>query len=151
MSFQWPNKPYTIHFFLNKPHAYFMHKTQQHAKIIICTIHGQPLTILWPLIPANPYCTLRPNNEMDTWPHLIFTCTNQYTKGLWIIYYNKAIHQVVHTFNPTSILDSMYSIMQVTTTHVHRITWYLSGCCNVHAPPLHAHAWLALDHTYHAY
>lgn len=32
-----------------------MHKTQQHTKIMICTIHGQPLTIFWPLIPANPY------------------------------------------------------------------------------------------------
>lgn len=52
---------------------------------------------LWPNIYPNPNCTLCTNNAIDTWPHLLSTCSNQHLKGLRIARHNKALHQVAHT------------------------------------------------------
>ena len=41
-------------------------------------------------------CTLCPNNTIDTWPHLLSTCSNPHIKGLCIARHNKAIHQIIH-------------------------------------------------------
>ena len=109
------------------------------------------LIIFLSTYPPNPVMHTCPNNEMDTLPHLLFTWTKQYIKGLHINRHNETIHQVVHTFDSTSILYYVYLIMQVTTTHVHMIPSYLSGCCIVHAPLPHTHAWPTFEHTYYAY
>jgi hypothetical protein len=53
--------------------------------------------IFWPLTHPNPNCTLCPNNEIDTWPHLLSTCPNPHIKKLRIARHNKAVHQIVHT------------------------------------------------------
>ena len=45
----------------------------------------------------NPNNTLCPNNMVNTWPHLLYTCSNPHIKGLHIVRHNKAIHQIAHT------------------------------------------------------
>ena len=44
--------------------------------------HGK--SILWPLTYPNPNCTFCPNHEIDTWPHLLSTCTHPHIKNLCI-------------------------------------------------------------------
>lgn len=53
--------------------------------------------IFWPLTHPNPNCTLCPNNDRDTWPHLLSTCENPHIKGLRISRHNKAVHLVAQT------------------------------------------------------
>ena len=52
--------------------------------------------IFWPNLYPNPNCTLCSNNIIDTWPHLLSTCSNSHMKGLRIAHHNKAVHQSVH-------------------------------------------------------
>ena len=59
--------------------------------------------IFWPTTPK-PNCILCPNNTVDTWAHLLLTCTNQHIKGLQIARHNKAIHQISTCYNPTYTL-----------------------------------------------
>ena len=46
-----------------------------------------------------PNCLLCPNNTIDTWPHLLSTCSNPHIKGLCIAHHNKAVHQFAHTLH----------------------------------------------------
>ena len=46
--------------------------------------------IVWPNLYSNPNYTLCPNNTIDTWPHLLSTCSNPQIKGLRIARHNKA-------------------------------------------------------------
>ena len=53
--------------------------------------------IFWPNMYPNPNCTLCPNKALDTWPHILSTCSNQHSKRLRIARHNKAIHQIGRT------------------------------------------------------
>ena len=60
------------------------------------------INILWPTTHPKPTCTLCPNNDTDTWPHLLFTCENQThkgpqnlkTQGKYTLLPNNASHQI---------------------------------------------------------
>ena len=41
-----------------------------------------------------PLC---PNNDRDTWPHLLSRCENPHTKGLRVSRHNKAVHVIAQT------------------------------------------------------
>ena len=53
--------------------------------------------IFWPNLYPNLQCTLSLNNTIDTWPHLLSTCSNPHIKEVCISRHNKAVHQIVHT------------------------------------------------------
>ena len=53
--------------------------------------------IFWPNIYPNPNCTLCLDKALDTWPHILSTCSNQHLKGLCVARHNKAIHQIART------------------------------------------------------
>ena len=48
--------------------------------------------IFWPNLYPNPNYTLCPNNAIDTWLHLLSTCSKPHIKGLHIACHNKAVH-----------------------------------------------------------
>lgn len=50
--------------------------------------------LFWPPKFTNPNCTLCPNNDKDTWPHMLFTCKHKFLKGLIITRHNATTHQL---------------------------------------------------------
>ena len=53
--------------------------------------------ILWPLPCSNISCTLCPNHEIRTWPHLFSICTHPHIERLHITSHNEAVDQVAYT------------------------------------------------------
>lgn len=64
--------------------------------------------LLWPTTHTNPNYTLCSQNTIDTWPHLLSTCTSEHLKGLCIALDNKVIHQVAHTHEPINKQDPTF-------------------------------------------
>ena len=54
-------------------------------------------SIFWPLTYPKPNCTFCSNHKINTWPHLLSTCTHPHIKGLRIARDNKAVDQIAHT------------------------------------------------------